>query len=159
MTSKKLVQGKQCYKIYFCNSCYNFKVLWFLLNFVCLVSIAYNSNQSSSDHSSLSKKCLTAKFKVGNTFRIFITKIPIKYCQKGIEKYIFLFEQTFKILKQKAILREIKKMTFAAKRAIAFKSLENDLLYLFFKSTKFYSSKNNSSGTACRMKNAPFYQL
>ena len=67
--------------------------------------------------------------------------MPFKYCQEGIKKQIFGYlKEKFKILKQKAIPKEIRKMSFAPKRPTTFKISGNDFLYVFFKSTKFYLS-------------------
>ena len=36
-------------------------------------------------------KCLTAKLKIGITFRTFIAQILVEYCQKGIRKEILTY--------------------------------------------------------------------
>ena len=54
---------------------------------------------------------------------VFIAQIPFKYCQKDNERHslITYYKQTFKILRQIAILNAMKNMKFAPKRPVAFK--------------------------------------
>ena len=83
------------------------------------------------------KKCLSTFLKFAITFRLFIVQLPFKYCQKSIQERIFnIYRKKARFLNKTQF--SIKKMRFAPKRPTAFKILENNLGYFYFKSSKFY---------------------
>ena len=81
------------------------------------------------------------KLNIAVPFHIFIARISFKYCQKGIEKQIFIIETNSQNFKTRDNSQGNEKMSFALKRLMAFKISENDLKY-FLKSTTFYLSKS-----------------